>query len=68
MVQSTAPDADSYLAEVPEGRRGVLTAIRDACREELAGFEERMDHGMQVGLDLARPMLRATAATRGPVR
>jgi uncharacterized protein YdhG (YjbR/CyaY superfamily) len=45
-VQSNAIDVDGYLAEVPEGRRAVLTEIRDACRMLLAGFAESMSYGM----------------------
>ena len=46
MVHSDAPDVDAYLAEVPEGRRHVLTRIRALCRDELAGFDETMAYGM----------------------
>jgi uncharacterized protein YdhG (YjbR/CyaY superfamily) len=46
IVQSDAIDVDGYLAEVPEGRRAVLTEIRDACRMLLAGFAESMSYGM----------------------
>lgn len=45
---SDATDVDGYLARVPEERRDVLTAVRDLCRSELAGFEETMAHGMPV--------------------
>jgi uncharacterized protein YdhG (YjbR/CyaY superfamily) len=46
-VRSDANDVDSYLAEVPEGRRAVLTEMRDACRRLLlAGFAESMSYGM----------------------
>jgi hypothetical protein len=46
IVRSDANDVDSYLAEVPEGRRAVLTEIRDACRGLLAGFAESMSYGI----------------------
>ena len=46
IVQSDAMDVDSYLAGVPDGRRAVLTKIRDACRELLPGFAESMSYGM----------------------
>jgi uncharacterized protein YdhG (YjbR/CyaY superfamily) len=46
IVQSDAIDVDSYLTQVPEGRRVVLTEIRDACRRLLAGFAESMSYGM----------------------
>ncbi len=45
-MQSGAKDVDGYLAEVPEDRREVLTALRDSCRELLPGFEESMQYGM----------------------
>ena len=45
-MHSDANDIDSYLAQVPEGRRAVLTEIRDACRRLLAGFTESMRYGM----------------------
>lgn len=46
MVQSSAEDVDGYLAEVAEGRRGVLTRLRQLCRSELNGFDEVMAYGM----------------------
>ena len=45
-MQSDAIDVDSYLTQVPEGRRAVLTEIRDACRRLLTGFAESMSYGM----------------------
>ncbi len=45
-MQSDAIDVDSYLAGVPDGRRAVLTELRDACRGLLAGFAESMSYGM----------------------
>ncbi len=45
-MRSEAPDVDRYLLEVPEQRREVLTAIRQACTELLAGFDETMSYGM----------------------
>jgi uncharacterized protein YdhG (YjbR/CyaY superfamily) len=45
-VRSDAADVDSYLALVPDGRRAVLSEIRDACRTLLAGFAESMSYGM----------------------
>jgi len=46
IVRSDATDVDSYLTQVPEGRRAVLTEMRDACRRLLAGFAEAMSYGM----------------------
>ena len=46
VVQSDAIDVDSYLTQVPDGRRAVLTEIRDACRTLLPGFAESMSYGM----------------------
>lgn len=37
---------DGYLAQVPEGRRAVLSELRDACCELLTGFTESMSYGM----------------------
>ena len=45
-MRSDADDVDSYLARVPEGRRAVLTEMRDTCRSLLAGFAESMSYGM----------------------
>ena len=45
-MRSDADDVDSYLALVPEGRRAVLSEMRDACRGLLAGFAESMSYGM----------------------
>lgn len=46
MVQSTAEDVDSYLAEVPAERVQALTKLRELCRAELRGFSEAMAYGM----------------------
>jgi uncharacterized protein YdhG (YjbR/CyaY superfamily) len=45
-VYSDAEDVDGYLALVPEGRRAVLSEMRDACRSLLTGFDESMRYGM----------------------
>ncbi len=45
-MQSTAADVDAYLAEVPDERRPVLTAIRQLCRESLPGNVEGMAYGI----------------------
>jgi uncharacterized protein YdhG (YjbR/CyaY superfamily) len=45
-MQTGALDVDSYLAQVPAGRRVVLSRIRDACRALLLGFAESMTYGM----------------------
>ena len=45
-MQSTAPNVDAYLAEVPPERRDVLAAIRQLCQENLPGYEEGMEYGM----------------------
>ncbi|MFI8201962.1 iron chaperone [Streptomyces sp. NPDC085937] len=46
MVRSSAPDVDTYLAEVPDDRNVVLTRLRELCRAELPGFTEVMACGM----------------------
>jgi uncharacterized protein YdhG (YjbR/CyaY superfamily) len=45
-MQSTAPDVDAYLADVPEDRREVLTAVRRLCLKHLPGSVEGMEYGM----------------------
>jgi uncharacterized protein YdhG (YjbR/CyaY superfamily) len=45
-VQSSAPDVDTYLDEVPADRKDVLTAIRALCRDNLPGYDEGMEYGM----------------------
>ncbi|HEU4322330.1 MAG TPA: DUF1801 domain-containing protein [Roseiflexaceae bacterium] len=49
-MQSDAPDVDTYLQQIPEQRRAALVALRELCREILAGYEERMQYGMPVYL------------------
>lgn len=46
MVQSSAADVDTYLDELPDGRRDVLTGLRRLCQAELKGFGEVMAYGM----------------------
>ncbi|MET9216113.1 MULTISPECIES: iron chaperone [unclassified Nocardia] len=46
MVQSAAPDVDTYLAELPDERRAALTRLRALCLAELPGFTEVMAYGM----------------------
>lgn len=45
-MQSAAKSVDAYLAEVPQERRQVLTALRQVCLDALTGFEEGMTYGM----------------------
>ena len=45
-MRSDADDVDSYLAQVPEGRRAVLSELREVCRTMLPGFAESMSYGM----------------------
>ena len=45
-MRSDADDVDSYLAQVPEGRRAVLGEMREVCRRLLPGFAESMRYGM----------------------
>lgn len=45
-MQSSAPDVDTYLEEVPAERKDVLTAIRILCRDNLPGYVEGMEYGM----------------------
>jgi hypothetical protein len=47
MVTSTAATPEEYLAELPEERREIVAAVRDAIRGNLRpGFAEGMSHGM----------------------
>lgn len=46
MVQSSTPDADTYLTEVPDGREVVLARLRELCRVEPRGFMEVMAYGL----------------------
>lgn len=47
MVKSAATNVDQYLAELPEERRGVMTALRKLIRKNLPkGYVESMNWGM----------------------
>jgi hypothetical protein len=47
MVQSKASTVDGYLAELPEERRAVVSAVRDVIRRNLPkGYAETMGYGM----------------------
>jgi hypothetical protein len=47
MVKSAATNVDQYLAELPEERRGVMTAMRKLIRKNLPrGYVESMNWGM----------------------
>lgn len=47
MVKSTASTVEEYLNELPEERRGVVTAVRDLVLRHLpAGYTEAMNWGM----------------------
>ncbi|SDL13221.1 DUF1801 domain-containing protein [Streptomyces indicus] len=47
MVQSDAPDVDTYLAGIEdEARREAVTRLVELCRAELTGFDEVMAYGM----------------------
>ena len=46
-MKSDAATVEDYLAELPEDRRGALTAVRRVLLDHLpAGFEEIMQYGM----------------------
>jgi uncharacterized protein YdhG (YjbR/CyaY superfamily) len=45
-VRSDAATADEYIAQAPPERRRSLELLLGLCREELAGFDEAMRHGM----------------------
>lgn len=46
MVQSKAATVDDWLDGLAASDRPILEALRAACREELEGWEERMQWGM----------------------
>ena len=46
MVQSKAATVDEWLDGLPASDRLIFERLRAACREELAGWEERMQWGM----------------------
>ena len=47
MARSTATTVDGYLAELPDDRRAVVAAVRDAVTRSIpAGYEERVNWGM----------------------
>jgi hypothetical protein len=47
MAHSTAATVEDYLAELPEDRRAVVSAVRDVVLSNLPeGYEERMNWGM----------------------
>jgi hypothetical protein len=47
MAHSAAATVDEYLAELPEERRAVVSAVRDLVRRSLPdGYEETMNWGM----------------------
>lgn len=46
VMQSTAADVDTCVAEAPADRQEILRALRDACRDVLSDFEESMTYGM----------------------
>lgn len=56
MASSKAATVDEYLAELPEERRAVVSAVRDVVLRNLPeGYEETMSFGMiGYGIPLAR--------------
>lgn len=47
MVQSRASTVEEYLAELPEDRRAVVSAVRDVVLRNLPrGYEESVGYGM----------------------
>jgi uncharacterized protein YdhG (YjbR/CyaY superfamily) len=43
---SKACDVDAYIDEVPSERRSAIVTLRNACRENLIGYEECIEYGM----------------------
>ena len=44
-MQSKATTVDEYLSEVPIERLQALTKLRELCRKELKGYDERVAYG-----------------------
>ena len=44
-MTSKAPDVQTYVQEVPAGRRPAIEKLRSLCRQTLAGYEECMAYG-----------------------
>jgi hypothetical protein len=45
-MQSKATTVAEYLKNLPDDRRGVMTALCSLCRKHLVGFNEGMEYGM----------------------
>lgn len=45
-MRSPATSVEEYIAGAPAERREALALLRRLCREELAGFDEDVRHGM----------------------
>jgi uncharacterized protein YdhG (YjbR/CyaY superfamily) len=45
---SKAVDVNTYIAETPAERRPTLEKLRKMCKQNLRGYEERMEYGMPV--------------------
>lgn len=46
MAAADAGEVGDYVEGAPEHRRAALEALREACRAELGGFRESIEHGM----------------------
>lgn len=46
MVQSKAATVDDWIGDLSPSDRPILEKLRAACREQLSGWEERMQWGM----------------------
>jgi len=47
-MTSKAADVQTYIAELPAGRRAVIEKLRNLCRQHLTGYQECMDYGLPV--------------------
>lgn len=45
-MKSKASDVESYIAEVPAGRRAAIEKLRSLCKQNLTGYEECIEYGM----------------------
>ena len=65
-----ALSVDAYIAEAPAERREALALLHRLCREELAGFDEGLRHGMPCYLrdDVVRGRIRKPEGVHLAVR
>jgi uncharacterized protein YdhG (YjbR/CyaY superfamily) len=45
-MTSRAPDVETYIMEVPAGRRVAIEKLRSLCKQNLNGYQECIEYGM----------------------